>query len=351
MSAIDINRVGVMMRYSSSRIQQETRITSIDSLINMVDTGRLDPTPIFGEQPNLYRARKSQIIESLILGVPIETVWTQQNDLGKIQLLSGFEILSSILDFRDNGFKLTDLRILKHLEGLSFFNLDYVELKHLLKMDLNLGTILGDSDPLLRCFFVEQINRSAFGLNSAQLARNIIFYNASAEINLCAKKLTTYFKYADQNTNKKDRLRYLLRLQLEVLYCLLLLHITREGSVARRDVVFESYYYSRSHISMFADHGSVEIGLGDDLDYAVNKLMFILEYDRYRLHDYIEMFTEIINKESFDFRVISFSSFYTQSSTTKTLGLFELFYSYLNKTPPRPLRLGKKSTLYDLIPG
>ncbi|MEZ8095765.1 hypothetical protein ACED51_16830 [Photobacterium swingsii] len=295
-----------MMRYSSSRIQQDTRLVTVDYLIHMVEIGRLDPNPTVGSLPNWPNMRKSQMVESLILGLPIETIWAEQDALGKTQLLSGFEVLSNILDFKNNHLRLKGLRVLKHLEGLHFSEIDYAEQKHFMQMEVGFSAIHHDSDPMLKCLFVESINRAKHGTNAAQLARNIIFKRAASDLSEYTEEVFDRFDY-DSFVNKRTVERYYLKLQTEILYCLLLIYLEQRKDNFKYELSMESYSYSRSHISNYSDYDNVEISFDDDLENAINKIMFMLEVDSDRLHRELRLLDKTI-KNIFDINSVNLNT-------------------------------------------
>ncbi|KPQ21261.1 hypothetical protein [Halomonas sp. HL-93] len=282
------------MRYSSSRIQQETRLVSVDYLIHMVEIGRLNPKPYIESSHQLSRIKKSKIVESLILGLPIEMIWAEQDALGKTQLLSGFEVLSNILAFRNDRLRLSGMRILKHLEGLRFSEVYYAEQKHFMQMEIGFSVIQYDSDPMLKCLFVESINRDEYGSNAAQLARNIIFKRASNDLDKYVGSVFDRFK-SNRNSNKRHSFSNYLKLQAEVLFCLLIIYMVRQKKVIDYNMSLESYSYSRSHISSYPSYENIDIKLEDSFEIAINKLMFMLEFDDYRLNEEISLLKEIVN--------------------------------------------------------
>lgn len=280
------------MRYSSSRIQQDTRLESVDYLIHMVRIGRLDPNPAVVSLPNLRAVKKSHIVESLILGLPVEMIWAEQGALGKTQLLSGFEVISSILDFINNSFPLKNLRMLKHLEGFRFSEIDFVEQKHFMQMDVTFGIIHYDSDPMLKCLFVESINKDKFGVDASQIARNIIFKKAYHKLEKYVERTFYKFDY-DMRISRSKFERYTLKLQTEILCCLLVIYIWHEKDLLNSSFAMESYSYSRSHISNYDD---VNINFNDDINSALNKIMFMLEMDERDLSNNFEYLDSLIDR-------------------------------------------------------
>lgn len=283
------------MRYSSSRIQQETRLVSVDYLIHMIDIGRLDPNPAVGTLPSRDMVTKSRIVESLILGLPVEMIWAEQDALGKTQLLSGFEVISNILDFKNDNLRLKGLRVLKHLERLSFSEIDFAEQKHFMQMEISLGTIYSDSDPMLKCLFVEEINRDRYKSDSSQIARAIIFKRAFYYLDRYMDEIQGKF-HEDRSLNNREYERYKLKLQKEILICLLIAYVFSKREVLNSSIGFESYSYSRSHISSYSNHDNVDVNFDDDIENALNKIMFMIEVDDRRLYDCFEHVRDLIDE-------------------------------------------------------
>lgn len=269
------------MRYSSSRIQQENRLESVDYLIHMVDIGRLDPTPSVGAMTRLTPAKKSHIVESLILGLPIEMIWAEQNALGKIQLLSGFEVIASILEFYWNKLPLKRLRMLRHLEGLRFSEIDFAEQKHFLQMEISVGTIYYESDPMLKCLFVEGINRDKYGFSASQISRSIIFNKAIYKIKrIYENYFSKSFGFLEFEYSKSRYDRYILNFQEDILLGLLIIYLKDRSYEVVTGLSMESYAYSRSHTSNYHE---VDVSLDDVLDNALNKVMLMLDTDDERI--------------------------------------------------------------------
>ncbi|KHT26137.1 hypothetical protein RC98_16415 [Pectobacterium carotovorum subsp. carotovorum] len=344
------------MRYSSSRIQQETRLVSVDYLIHLVEIGRLDPNPTVGSLPNLSAIKKSQIVESLILGLPVNMIWAEQDALGKTQLLSGFEIVSNVLEFKNDKFRLNGLRILKHLIGLKFSDIDFVEQKHFMQMEVNFSAIHYDSDPMLKCLFVESINRDKYGIDAAQLARGIIFKKASSFIENYSLKIFPRF-INDRDLSRSVYERYCLKLQHEIIFCFLIIYLFRNdiysNSLVSMEVAgMESYSYSRSHISSYSDYNKVGINFHDNIDNAINKIMFILDSDENRLHEYFVVLKRIVSNV-FSNEKISVSSIGKNFSiglrlNSKSLSLLDHVIYSVSKNS-HPLKIERFTSVGNLM--
>ncbi|WP_316382709.1 hypothetical protein [Enterobacter mori] len=337
-----------MTKYNSSRIQQDMRFLNIRTLLEMVDTGRLDVYPIFGAMPVLPIISRSQIIESLILGLPVETIWAEKNALGRTQLLSGFEIISTVRAFAEGQLALRGLRVLKHLEGLSFDQIDYVEKRHFEQMEVNFNAISYDSNPLLKCMLIEKINKERQGSNSAQLARNIIFPTSAAmTLDLAALCLNQHdFSGVHVEKNKN---RILLRMQTDIFYGLLIKYVKSNGRVIAHRPGLESYSFSRSHTLEYSS--SPEISPSDDVDYAVTKLAMMLEIGNFEvermLDDMKNMIQNLLNVNTFYTHTVGQN--HRPSSVKLKQGDFSLLdclYAEMTGMSP-PLRFNRYMSISD----
>ncbi|ONN49961.1 hypothetical protein AC056_07305 [Acinetobacter genomosp. 33YU] len=337
-----------MMKFSSSRVQQERRILSTVHILEMVEIGRLEVTPFYGSLPALTTVKKSQIIESLILGLPIDVIWSEQNRLGKTQLLSGFDLVISIVDFVREKFVLTQLNVLTHLNGLGFSFLGYAERRHFLEMDLSFNVIAFDSNPLLKCLFVENINKDKYRSTASQIARNIVFKIGSEEIFRLSDYV--YEKIVINNSEYKRISKYQkLKLQTDVTYCLLIIYLTN-NIIENQTISMESYSYSRSHISDYSSFENIEIQSIDNLNSAINKLTFMLEVDSERLNVEISFLKKYVNS-MFDVRRLNIESIgrsFSNNDTEDSVSIIDYIFRQITHSN-RSLNFKKIKTVYDLI--
>lgn len=339
-----------MMKYSSSRIQQESRILNVRTIIEMVEFGRLNPSPTFGSLPMLSIVNRSLIIESLILGLPLETIWAEQDALGKTQLLSGFDIISSIFSFANGEFSLHGLKILKHLDRRRFNEIDYVERRHFEQMELNFNSIFYDSNPLLKCMLVEKINKDKHASNAAQLARNIIFPETAWEAIKFATDCVDMHDYKDHATEKNKK-RTVLRMQADILYGLLLVYVLNNIKKINYDIGLESYSYSRSHALEYSNE--FEINLNDDLDYAVIKLTMMLETHNakaeHSLSKLRRIISSIFDKKSIPAHTIG-QNFRNKRITHGQISLSLLDHIVFDATTKSPsLQLSRIMSVHELL--
>lgn len=323
---------------------------NVRTLLDRLDSGRLGAKPPSGTMTALSVASRSQMIESLILGLSTETFWAEQDGLGSTTLLSGFDMVSAIAAFAWGQFALKDLRVLKHLEGLSINNIDYADRRQFEQMELIFITISYDSNPLLKCMLVEKINKPRHGLNAAQFARNIIF-PASAEkmmglANSCLERHDFAGLPAEKNMN-----RLLLRMQADLFYGLLICFVKSHGWDICGYHDYKDGYFSMSYEKdrLFA----YDIGPSDDLDYALNKLAMMLDDGNSEAQQAYNDITDnvrlILDARTISARTVG-KNYIARTKSSDPYEFSLLYYLYVNVTGKvSPLKFTRSMTIRDLV--
>lgn len=118
--------------------------------------------------------RASQLIESIIMNVPIPPLYFAEEEDGKWLIVDGLQRLNSIKSFFDNEFNLRKLEIIKELEGIKFKDLP-PKSKSLLKDGLlRVNVIKKDSHPDIKYDIFMRLNKGAVILNTQEL-RNCLY--------------------------------------------------------------------------------------------------------------------------------------------------------------------------------
>ncbi len=109
--------------YDPKLIRVDTRPFSIHQVIDMIHDGDLDLSPDFQRQfVWLDITRKSRLIESLLLRIPLPVFYLAQDDDGRFRVVDGVQRLTVIRDYIENKFKLKNLEYLTECEGKWYKN-------------------------------------------------------------------------------------------------------------------------------------------------------------------------------------------------------------------------------------
>jgi hypothetical protein len=103
-----------------------------ETMVNQLERGNIDITPDFQRRDAWNLKKKSRLIESLILGLPVPPIVLAERDdaKGKFIVLDGKQRLLTVFQFYgksrfpNNNFKLTGLEILKQFNGYSYSELN-----------------------------------------------------------------------------------------------------------------------------------------------------------------------------------------------------------------------------------
>ncbi|MBC8601905.1 DUF262 domain-containing protein [Parabacteroides acidifaciens] len=80
--------------------------------------------PDFQRNDVWQQRQKSELIESILMGIPIPLMYLFEDKNGKKQVVDGRQRIGAILSFLEEGFKLNNLKILRQLNGAFFSDLD-----------------------------------------------------------------------------------------------------------------------------------------------------------------------------------------------------------------------------------
>ncbi len=102
-------------------------VASTDSPIEVIlynhGLNRYNLNPVYQRSDFVWDTKtKSRLIESILLGLPIGTVYETLQD-GRLEPIDGLQRLTTIIGFPANRLKLRDLQFLDNLNGSSFSNL------------------------------------------------------------------------------------------------------------------------------------------------------------------------------------------------------------------------------------
>lgn len=125
------------------------------------------------------RKKKSKLIESFIMNIPVPPVFLYEKDLGKFEVMDGQQRLNAIAEFWQGTFKLEGLEIWKALNGRSYFELPPLIRRGLERAKLSAITLMSDATNLeansldLRAQVFERLNTGGERLNAQELRNSI----------------------------------------------------------------------------------------------------------------------------------------------------------------------------------
>jgi len=153
----------------------------IPNILEMVKKRRvLDISPTYQRRARWNDTKRSHLIESLLMNVPIPPIFLFERALARYEVMDGQQRLGAIRSFFENEFELQDLKVWTELNGNRFKDLPPDIQSGLMRRGLAAVIILTESGQdesaalRLRQYVFERLNTGGVSLN-AQEVRNCIY--------------------------------------------------------------------------------------------------------------------------------------------------------------------------------
>ena len=171
---------------NSKYVKGEVRIVTeqarypINSIADIVDNPSYEISPEYQRRHRWDNERKSRLIESLIMNVPIPPIFLYEFDYSKYEVMDGLQRLTAIHEFYRNIFSLTGLKEWPELNNRKYDELpakvrEGIDRRYLSSVILLKETAHSEEDALrLKQLVFERINSGGVQLSS-QESRNALF--------------------------------------------------------------------------------------------------------------------------------------------------------------------------------
>ena len=165
---------------------------AVQQLFTMLETDQIDIAPAYQRQFRWTPLQCSELIESVMLGIPVPSLYMATNEDGSWELVAGVQRLSALAMFA-GGRKLQDklkikqaLRLSQELQKLDTFRgLHFEELPESIQLQFTLRslkviTLTDKSDSVVRFDLFERLNRGGVALTEQEI-RNCVFRGKFAD--------------------------------------------------------------------------------------------------------------------------------------------------------------------------
>ena len=209
--------------YDPSQIDISPKNQSLDLLLNRVENEEIDLMPDFQRKAGLWAPKqKSQLIESLILRIPLPAFYFDGTDNDKWIVIDGLQRLTALKEFFiDKTLRLTGLEFLKDLEGLGCADMPKVYLRRMKETQV-ICYIINPGAPInLKYNIFKRINTGGLHLEPQEI-RHALYqgfatnYLKKLSDNDTFKRVTGYSVPTDRMMDREFVLRFIAFYELGV---------------------------------------------------------------------------------------------------------------------------------------
>ncbi|MQW71573.1 DUF262 domain-containing protein [Sinorhizobium medicae] len=153
---------------------------AVDHLVSRIDRGALVLQPEFQRDYVWSSAKASQLIESILMAIPLPIVYLAETIDGDWEVVDGQQRLTSIYSFvrghfpDGTAFRLGRLNVLNNLKGKTFQDLSRADQNTILNYTLRAVVLRNDSHPDIKFEVFERLNCGSVQLKDAEL-RNCMY--------------------------------------------------------------------------------------------------------------------------------------------------------------------------------
>lgn len=205
---------------SGERVLQISKADfTVSSVLDKIRRGKLDLQPSYQRDYVWDKRTASKLIESLLLNIPLPTMFFHEKSQGHLEVVDGKQRLTSIWCYMEEGkfpdgtdFALSGLEVLQQLNGKMYSDLDDSLREIMCDFALNVHTISRNSDDDVVFEVFERLNMGSTQLNEQEL-RNCVFqgsYNALLDELVWHPDMLKAFRQDTPHKRMRDK-EYILR--------------------------------------------------------------------------------------------------------------------------------------------
>lgn len=149
--------------------------------------------------------QKRELVESILMGIPIPVIYVFEDENGKKQLVDGRQRISTIIAFMNNEFSLANLKMLPAFNGKKFQDLEPIYRSKVERYQISVYVIEPPTPERVKYDIFDRVNRGGTRLNNQEM-RNALYIGQATDL-LEALSKSKRFKKATGNGIKPTRMR------------------------------------------------------------------------------------------------------------------------------------------------
>jgi len=190
---------------TDTRIRIAKEQSSVFELLRKEKRGQVVLSPDFQRKDVWDRKHKSELIESVLMGIPVPLIYLFEDENGVRQIIDGKQRITALKLFLENEYALTELSMLPKLKGLKFNDIDPFLQAKLEDYQLNTYVIQPPTPEYVKFNIFERVNRGGINLNKQEMRHAL--YQGKVTTLLEELANSNEFKQATGAGVKSNRMR------------------------------------------------------------------------------------------------------------------------------------------------
>nr|WP_237458440.1 DUF262 domain-containing protein [Pontibacillus yanchengensis] len=191
--------------YPEANIKVEREQYPIFQLKRKYDKQSIILDPDFQRAKVWKSNQQSELIESVLMGMPLPTFYLNESKDGNLIVVDGRQRLTTFFSYLNDEFKLGNLRILSYLNGSKFSDLDQKLQANLEDFQLITQVIKPPTPDRIKFDIFDRVNRGGTPLNNQEMRNALYQGKASKLLNIISK--SQIFKKVTTNSINSVRMK------------------------------------------------------------------------------------------------------------------------------------------------
>ena len=190
---------------TNTQIRIAKEQSSVFELLRKEKRGQVVLSPDFQRKDVWDRKHKSELIESVLMGIPVPLIYLFEDENGVRQIIDGKQRISALKLFIENNYSLTKLSMLPELTGKKFDGIAPFLQAKLEDYQLNTYVIQPPTPEYVKFNIFERVNRGGVNLNKQEMRHALYQGKATDLLKFLAESVE--FKNVTGEGVKSNRMR------------------------------------------------------------------------------------------------------------------------------------------------
>ena len=168
-----------IISFDSIRIDRDRM--SLFEIKRRCERGDIILNPDFQRNEVWNKQKESELIESILMGIPIPAIYLFEDKYATIQVVDGRQRIATFIKFINNDFSLYKLKIMRDIIGKKFSNLELIQQRKIEDYQIDIYFIKSPTPEQIKFNIFDRVNRGGTQLNKQEM-RNAMYQGQATQL-------------------------------------------------------------------------------------------------------------------------------------------------------------------------